>query len=117
MMPAALSSYIATRDRRIAKLRGYDLSPMHKSFAQLLERGCVNVGGRASCGSPVDPTWVELMCWNEIVRKARRLGYAIEEISLKQDNAWATKSGGFWQESEYRISSTTAAIGAERKHA
>lgn len=102
-MDPRLQSYIATRDKRVAKLRGYDLAPMARQFAELVERGVVRVGGRATSGPKTDPTWIEFGLWNEIVRKARALGYVIEETSIKHDNAWATKSGGFWDEREYRL--------------
>jgi hypothetical protein len=102
-MDPRLQSYIDTRDRRIAKSRGYDLSPMARNFKELLEFGRVRVGGRATSGPVTDPTWVEFGLWNEIVRKARKLGYVIEETDIKHDNAWATKCGGFWNEREYKL--------------
>jgi len=102
-MDPRLQSYIATRDRRVAKLRGYDLSPMARYFADLTERGRVRVGGRATSGPKTDPTWIEFRLWNEVVHKARELGYVIHEVDIKHGNAWATKCGGFWNEREYTL--------------
>lgn len=102
-MDPRLQSYIATRDKRVAKLRGYNTTPMAENFRQLLERGSVRVGGRATSGPKTDPTWIEFGLWNEVVRKARKLGYVIEETDIKHDNAWATKCGGFWNEREYKL--------------
>jgi hypothetical protein len=102
-MDPRLQSYIATRDRRIAKTRPWDSTPLAGYFAQLLEGRAVIVGGRASCGGAVDPTWTEYCLWREVVKKARALGHQISETSIKHGNGWATKCGGFWDESEYRL--------------
>jgi hypothetical protein len=105
LMPAALAKFIATRDKRAEKLRPWSRTPLSDYFRELVEKGVVRVGGRATCGSRVDPTWVEFGFWKEIVSKARALGYAIEEAPIKHGNGWATKAGGFWDESEYRLES------------
>jgi hypothetical protein len=42
--------------------------------------------------------------WNEVVRKARALGYQITEERVRGiKNSWATLSGGFWDETEYKL--------------
>lgn len=45
-----LASYIATRDKRIAKLQPWSPTPLSDLFHELLARGTVKVGGRATCG-------------------------------------------------------------------
>lgn len=105
-MNPRLRSYIATRDHRVAKLRGYDFGPLARYFDELELRGSVRVGGRATSGPKTDLTWIEFRLWNEVVRKARSMGYAIEETNVAQHNAWATVSGGFWEEREYRLVQT-----------
>lgn len=102
-----LEDYIATRDRRIAKSQPWSPTPLLDAFRELLTRGSVKVGGRASCGGSVDPTWAIFTAWNEVVRKARSLGYAIAEQDIKHGNGWATVAGGFWNEREYVIVATT----------
>jgi hypothetical protein len=106
-----LVSYIATRDKRIAKTRAWSPTPLMDAFHELITRGVVRVGGRASCGGAVDPTWVIFTSWNEVVRKARQLGYQITEANIKQRNAWATRGGGFWDENEYSIATTEESSG------
>ena len=108
-IPAALASFIATRDRRVGKANGWNDSAISNSFHQLLTFGEVIVGGRASCGGKTDPSWVEFTSWNEVVRKARSMGFDIREEDIKQPNAWATKAGGFWSESKYSINPGGAA--------
>lgn len=102
-MDPRLQSYIATRDRRIEGLAPWKRASLSECFAQLVSGRIVTVGGRASCGGRVDPTWVEFIAWNEIVRKAKSLGYGIEVTSIKHGNGWATKCGGFWNENDYRL--------------
>lgn len=101
-----LAAYIATRDRRLAKTRAWSPTPLMDAFMELISKGSVRVGGRASCGGSVDPTWVQFTLWNEVVRKARSLGYDIAEASIPQRNAWATRGGGFWDEREYSMATT-----------
>jgi hypothetical protein len=108
-IPPALAKFIATRDRRIEKVSGWNDSAISNSFRHLLQFGEVIVGGRASCGGRPDPTWVQLCAWNEVIRKARAMGFDIKEESIKQGNAWATKAGGFWSESRYTIPSAQEA--------
>jgi hypothetical protein len=99
-----LEKYIATRDRKIHTKRGYQIGqPLLEAFSTLLEKGEVLVGGRASCGGATDPTWVELTLWNEVVSKAKTLGYSIRVESIKQKNAYATIAGGFWHENKYLL--------------
>lgn len=96
-----LAKFITTRDRRVAKK--WSPTPISEIFNELLARGVVRVGGRATCGTSVDPTWVEFCAWKEVVVKARKMGYQITETPIKHGNGWATKCGGFWEENEYRI--------------
>ena len=104
-MDDRLAKFIATRDKRIAKSQPWDSTPIADAFAELLARGLVKVGGRATCGTSVDPTWKIYCAWGEVVKKARQLGYAITVEPIKQGNGWATKAGGFWEENEYRLES------------
>jgi hypothetical protein len=99
-----LATYIATRDKRIAKEQPWNRTELADAFAELCKGGAVKMGGRATCGTSVDPTWRVLVMWKEVVRKARSYGYVITEEPIKQGNSWATKAGGFWEESEYRLS-------------
>lgn len=103
MTPEKLKSYIDTRDRRAALVAGYKTAPHAEHFGRLLAGDVVRVGGRASCGGKVDPTWLQFKAWNEIVKKAGTLGYAISVEPVKHGNAWATKAGGFWDENLYRL--------------
>lgn len=102
-MNEKLKSFIATRDRRIAKRSPWMTSPLAEAFGSLLTGGAVKMGGRATCGSTVDPTWSDFCAWNEVVRKARALGYEIAEEPVKHGNGWATKAGGFWDERVYKL--------------
>lgn len=101
-----LVAFIATRDKRISKREPWSPTPLSDLFHELLTRGIVKVGGRASCGGTVDPSWVKFTAWGEVVRKARAAGFKIEEESIKHGNGWATKAGGFWNENEYRLTAT-----------
>lgn len=96
-----LASYIATRDRKIAAFWPHAPNHLREMFGELMTRGVVRVGGRSSCGGS-DHTMTALRLWNEVVRKARTLGYDIKEVDCgSQRNEWATRGGGFWNESEY----------------
>jgi hypothetical protein len=103
-----LLSFIATRDKRVAKDRPWDSTPLLNAFNELLAKGSVRMGGRTTCGNYADPTWRVYSAWNEVVRKARSLGFAIEEVSVKHGNGWATKAGGFWDEADYKLIRTGA---------
>ena len=106
VVPQALQSFIATRDRRCLKASGWNPSEISTPFHELLKFGRVTVGGRATCGSSADPSWVRFCAWREVVKKARQLGYEIDETNIPQKNAWATKAGGFWDECEYVLRRT-----------
>ena len=108
-MDSRLRSFIATRDRRAAKDTPWSPTPLSAHFGDLTAGKTVKVGGRASCGGRVDPTWTAFTLWGEVVRKARALGYQIEETNIKHGNGWATKGGGFWDEREYRLTGYPAA--------
>lgn len=101
-----LVSFIATRDKRIAKKQPWSPTPLSDLFHELLARGSVKVGGRATCGASVDPTWVTFTAWGEVIGKARASGFQIEITPIKYGNGWATKAGGFWDENEYRLIAT-----------
>lgn len=102
-VPPKLASYIATRDRKIAGFWPHAPNHLRELFDELLTCGVVRVGGRSSCGGS-DHTMTTLRLWNEVVRKARTLGYDIKDVDCGgQRNAWATRGGGFWNESEYRL--------------
>ena len=97
-----LASFIATRDARLSKRAPYNDSQLADAFGSLISRGHVKFGGRESCGC-TDQTLIALRAWNEVISKARSLGYSIAETNLPQTNAWATRAHGFWRESEYRL--------------
>lgn len=102
-VPPKLASYIATRDRKIAGFWPHAPNHLRELFDELLTRGVVRVGGRSTCGGS-DHTMSAFRLWGEVVRKARALGYDITEVNCgSQRNAWATRGGGFWNESEYRL--------------
>lgn len=102
-VPEQLRKFIETRDRRVMKASGWRDAAISETFRKLLVTGSVVVGGRSSCGGKVDPTWVEFTAWNEVVQKARALGFDISKAPIKHGNAWATKCGGFWDENEYTL--------------
>lgn len=102
-LPQKLVSFIATRDRKVEKFWPHSPNHLADLFGELLSVGVVTVGGRSTCGGS-DPTMSALRMWNEVVKKARSLGYAITENQVRGlANAWATRGGGFWNESEYRL--------------
>lgn len=98
-----LVRFIETRDKRLSKHYPHAPKQLKERFDDLARTGVVIVGGRASCGNRVDPSWVVFTLWNEIVRKARKLGYDISETAIQHKNSWASKAGGFWEEREYRL--------------
>lgn len=100
-MHPKLESYIATRDKRMKN--PLTSTPLRKQFDELVERGKVEVGGRASCGGAVDPTWLFFTAWNEIIRKAVTLGYMIETAPVKHANKSPTMAGGFWNSNIYTL--------------
>lgn len=102
-IPSQLVKYIAVRDARIMKTQPWSTYPLRMAFDELLTRGVVRMGGRASCGGKVDPTWQEFGWFNEIIRKAVALGYRITVTPIKQPNKSPTMAGGFWDENEYSL--------------
>jgi hypothetical protein len=110
VVPKALLTFIATRERRVSKAFGYNRCSLSQDFERLLQGQVVRVGGRASCGPKVDPSWVEFVAWREIVRKAASIGLKIEATPVKHGNGWATKAGGFWDENDYCLASARKAI-------
>jgi len=100
-MNPKLEKYIATRDRRMKN--PITKEPLRQQFDELEQRGTVEVGGRASCGSGVDPTWSFFCAWNEIVRKAVALGYQIEIAPVKHANKSPTMARGFWNSNIYTL--------------
>jgi hypothetical protein len=100
-MDAKLEKYIATRDKRMKS--PITTTPLREQFEELAKRGEVEVGGRTSCGGPVDPTWLFFTAWNEIVRKAAALGYRIEVTPVRHANKSPTMAGGYWNSNIYRL--------------
>lgn len=98
-----LRKYIATRDRRIAKDSPWSPTTLMDTFHNLVARGEVTVGGRATCGSYRDPSWTVYILWREVVQKAKTVGYDIQEETIKHGNGWATKAGGFWDEKRFTL--------------
>lgn len=99
-MHPKLEKYIATRDKN---LNSWETSPLKNKFEQLLSEGFIEVGGRSTCGSSLDPTWKSFIFWNEIIKKANSLGYEITVDPVKHGNGWATKNGGFWHSNTYKL--------------
>ena len=100
--PMALLSYIATRDKRSALFDGD--RPISDAWNRLINGQIVLFGGRATCGAgAADRSWVAFCAWNEVVRKAQKMGVNISVTKRKVDNGWATKARGFWHENEYQI--------------
>lgn len=103
MIHPKLESYIATRDRKISRFWPHERNFLRDRFIEMMQRGHIRVGGRSTCGGS-DPTMHAYRAWNEVIRKAQSLGYSITVTDCRQQgNAWATRGGGFWNESEYRI--------------
>jgi len=105
-MNPKLEKYIATRDKRMKN--PVSSTPLREQFEELVKRGQVEVGGRASCGGAVDPTWAFFTAWNEIVRKGLSLGYEIEISPVKHANKSPTMAGGFWNSNIYKLNSAPA---------
>jgi len=99
----SLLKYIETRDKQLVKAGHYAQTELLDTLIKLQKFGFVNVGGRASCGGKVDKTWLIFTKWNEIVKKANSIGMSILVEDVKQKNAYATISGGFWHENKYSI--------------
>lgn len=99
-MNPKLQKYIAARDKN---LKSWQAHPLLDHFNKLLKQGEIEVGGRSTCGSSVDPTWKEFNFFNEIVKKANSLGYEITVEPVKHGNGWATKSGGWWHSNIYKL--------------
>lgn len=106
-MTPALQRFIETRDRRVQATSGlgWNKAAITEQFTKLMAGQVVRIGGRASCGGKVDPTWVEFTAWNEVIKKARASGITISDTPVKHGNGWATKCGGFWDERDYCLSS------------
>lgn len=98
-MNPKLEKYIATRDKKMKS--SVSSTPLLDQFKELEKWQRVEVGGRASCGSGVDPTWKFFTAWNEIVVKAKMLGYEIAVTPVKHDNRSPTRAGGFWNSNIY----------------
>lgn len=104
-MSDKLQSYIETRDKKLSQKGHYRGDELAFTFELLLTRKEVNVGGRASCGSSKNISWDIFTAWNEIVRKAQKLGYEISVERIPQKNGSPTRSGGFWHENTYTLKS------------
>jgi len=102
-LPEQLKKYIDTRDAMLVKKGHYENDLLINTFSELVVRKEINFGGRASCGGKTDLTWTAFMAWQEIVRKARKLGFEINVESIKQKNGSPTRSGGFWDENKYTL--------------
>lgn len=101
-MNPKLKKYIETRDRRMKN--PLSAAPLLRQFEELLRFRKVEVGGRASCGGAVDPTWLFFVAWNEIVRKAVSTGMEIAVEPVKHANKSPTMAGGFWNSNIYTLS-------------
>src|SRR5690606_23163548 len=98
-----LETYIATRDKRISKYWPHDRTHIRNLFVRLLETGAVTVGGRSTCGGS-DRTMSAYRAWNVVAGKAGALGYQNTEEQVRGvGNSWATRGGGFWDETEYKL--------------
>lgn len=105
-MNPKLKKYIETRDRRMKN--PLSTTPLLRQFEELLRVKKVEVGGRASCGGGVDPTWLFFTAWNEIVRKAVSTGLEIAVEPVKHANKSPTMAGGFWNSNIYTLSAAEA---------
>lgn len=102
MIPSSLERYIATRDKKLSEF-WVSKTPLLELFKELLERGTVEVGGRSTCGTYTDPTWKLFTSWNEVIRKACKLGYEIEVEPVRHKNKSPTTCGGYWYSNIYRL--------------
>jgi hypothetical protein len=100
-IPEVLLNYIATRDKRLND--PVTQTRLLETFRELIAKGRVEVGGRAACGSKCDPTWKTFTAWNEVVRKAMKIGYEIKSAPVKHANKSPTMAGGFWESNIYEL--------------
>jgi len=93
-------------NEKVNALCGYPSNDIKNNIQYLLENGYVSVGYRQSCGA-TDRTQKIFRLWTQAVKKLKKNGINLIEEQLKVGNAYATISGGFWQEIKYSIKSKT----------
>ena len=69
----------------------------------LLNKGAVSKGYRQTCGSKKDATVSDFKEFEKEIQKLINNGMFIKKEAVKVDNAYATISGGFWQEFRYTL--------------
>ena len=69
----------------------------------LLSKGTVTKGYRQTCGSKKDSTASDFKDFEKEIQKLINNGMYIKKEVQKVDNAYATISGGFWQEFRYTL--------------
>lgn len=69
----------------------------------LLNKGTVTKGYRQTCGSKKDATVETFKQFEKEIQKLINNGMYIKKEAQKVDNAYATISGGFWQEFRYTL--------------
>jgi hypothetical protein len=103
IIPPSLVRYIATRDKR----HPFTTSTLQMRFEELIRFGTVHIGGLCTAGrGNLHPSWTYYTSWNEIVRKAQRLGYEIEIVKDQHVPSKTTAmSGGYPQANYYHLKS------------
>lgn len=89
-------------DQKIDQMIGYQSRRLEGWLEDLLNNGRVEVGWRASCGT-TDMTHKIYREWLKVIKSLRKDGVAVSEENVKHKNAWATKSGGFWNSIIYSV--------------
>ena len=90
-------------DEALSCRLGYETTAISTALTHLIERGCVEVGYRSSCGR-TDPTAYIYREWQKILKAAQKAGLGISAAPVKHGNAYATSKGGFWSSSVYSLS-------------
>lgn len=101
-IPKNLMSFIKTRDKK-SNVYHYRKDEISFLFNELLTKGEIKTGGRSTCGKHVDNSWKTFTMFNEVITKAKKIGYKIEVVHIKQDCKYATLAGGFWHENLYKL--------------
>lgn len=84
------------------KLVGYPTNDVKHFIDNLNKNGYAVLGYRESCG--YTDTTMKLFCiCLKAIKELKRQGYNFIEENVKQNNSWATLSGGFWKEIKYII--------------
>jgi hypothetical protein len=63
----------------------------------------VNIGYRQSCGRAKEPSSMIYDIWMKVIEELKKQKIYLITRDVKQKNSWATLSGGFWIEENYRL--------------